>query len=279
MARVFTKIKKILLPHSWAKDQDTKEDPGYENSNQHIYPKDMDAEFFPIYHNCKNFTMTSIERCYALYKAIEYIHEREIPGEIVECGVWKGGSAMICALSLLHFGEMNRDIYLYDTFTGMVEPSPRDISLNGEIALDTYHELITHEYNNWCYAPFDEVSKNILSTGYPIEKIKLIKGKVEDTIPKYSPSKIAILRMDTDWYSSTFHQFTHLYPLVPKGGVVIIDDYGYWQGCKEATDDYFRQRGDFILLNRIDDGGRIGVKIECPILKKSFYSMKIRINP
>lgn len=97
------------------------------------------------------------------------------------------------------------------------------------------------------------------STNYPAEMLVFIKGKVEDTIPKTMPKHIALLRLDTDWYESTKHELLHLYPLLSKSGVLIIDDYGYWAGSKKAVDEYF-SKGE-MLLNRIDYTSRIAIKI------------------
>jgi hypothetical protein len=114
----------------------------------------------------------------------------------------------------------------------------------------------------WCYASKDEVAANLQSTGYPDENVILIEGKVEETIPQTLPDSISLLRLDTDWYESTKHELTYLYPRLSRSGVLIIDDYGYWQGAKEATDEYFSQLKMKPLLQRIDYTGRLAIKIE-----------------
>ena len=109
---------------------------------------------------------------------------------------------------------------------------------------------------------YDEhtVREVLLSTGYPAERIRIVKGEVEQTIPRQAPEELALLRLDTDWYASTAHELEHLYPRVGDGGVLIIDDYGHWEGARRAVDEYFEGAEDPILLNRIDYSGRIGVK-------------------
>ena len=97
------------------------------------------------------------------------------------------------------------------------------------------------------------------STGYPVGNIRLLKGKVEDTIPGTMPAKIALLRLDTDWYESTKHELTYLFPLLEKSGVLIIDDYGAWQGARKAVDEYLKDNGT-VYLNRIDFTGRLLIK-------------------
>ncbi len=212
---------------------------------------DIDNEFGDIYMRCKDYTMTSKERMYALFKAIEYIVKSKIPGDFVECGVWKGGSVMIMAHTLIKLNDINRKIYLYDTFEGMSMPTKDDISVDGESA---------HIYWKKLQINLDEVKKNVFSTGYPEENVIFIKGKVGDTIPKTIPKKVSILRLDTDWYESTYHELNHLFPLIVNKGVLIIDDYGHWIGAKKAVDEYFVNRP--LLLNRIDYTGRIGIKTD-----------------
>lgn len=222
---------------------------------------EKDEKFNRIYQRCKNYTMTSKHRIYALYKAVEYVVQANIPGDFVECGVWKGGSAMTIALTLLELNEPNRQIYLYDTFGGMAKPTSDDcrvIDKNVQ-ALSMWQKGQKETHNEWCFASLPEVRENMLSTGYPKEKMTFIEGKVEDTIPQTIPSTISLLRLDTDWYESTKHELTHLLPLVALHGVLIIDDYGYWAGSKRAVDEYFTQRP--MLLHRIDHSGRIGIKI------------------
>ncbi len=220
-----------------------------------------DNGFREAYERCRPNSMTSTERMYSLYESIEYLTKNNIPGDIVECGVWRGGSSMLAALALLTFKSTERRIYLYDTFEGMAEPTEKDVSVATNQPAWSYWKQRQHgENNEWCYASVDEVRKNLVSTGYPEDKLVFVKGKVEETIPNVIPDRIALLRLDTDWYDSTYHEFTHLYPRLSPLGVVIIDDYGSWAGSREATDQYLSETNAQILLHRIDSS-RIGVKI------------------
>lgn len=221
---------------------------------------DMDEQFLSIYRECKGFTATSIERMFALYKAIQYVVDTEIAGDMVECGVWKGGSSMLCAMTLKILRDTYRDIYLYDTYAGMTEPTEKDVNYKGEKAITEWRKSQRDGFNRWCFSPLEDVKKAMYSTGYPYGKIKFVEGKVEDTIPKVIPEKIALLRLDTDFYESTYHEMLHLFPRLVSGGVLIVDDYGHHMGAKEAVDKYIRENGVKILLNRIDYTGRIGVK-------------------
>jgi O-methyltransferase len=225
----------------------------------------MDAEFGDIYARCKRYSQSSKERMYALYKATRYIVASKIPGDFVECGVLKGGSTMMMAYTLLEMQETIRRIYLYDTFEGMPQPSKDDYLLSNKdnryYAIDEWRKKQKIDHNEWDFSPLSEVKANMLSTGYPKEYVVFVKGKVEDTIPNTIPHNIALLRLDTDWYESTKHELIHLYPLISPNGVLIIDDYGYWVGAKKAVDEYFSNMP--ILLNRIDNTGRIGIKSAC----------------
>jgi hypothetical protein len=226
------------------------------------FPKDMEAEFKAIYEKSQNCTMTSLERMYALYQAVKYVTQAGVPGDFVECGVWKGGSSMLMAYTLLSQNEIGRKIYLYDTFTGMPKPTAKDKEIkNDQPALDIWKANERKDHNEFCYASLAEVKNNLKLTNYPQDDLVYVEGKVEDTIPGISPKQIAILRLDTDWFESTDHELRNLFPLVSRGGVVIIDDYGCWSGAKEAVDKYFVEFKIPVLLNRIDYTGRIGIKV------------------
>jgi O-methyltransferase len=225
---------------------------------------DNDAAFLSIFERCAAFSMTSKERMYAAYQAARHIATNRVEGDIVECGVWRGGSAMMIALTLLQLGYTERRLYLYDTFEGMSAPSGKDRAFDDRPAARVMEQAGWQQMNQWCLAPIEDVRANVQSTGYPHDRVVLVKGRVEVTIPSQVPARIALLRLDTDWYESTLHELTHLYPLVATGGVLIIDDYGYWKGAREATDQYFAQHGPPPLLTRIDCTGRIGLKMGVP---------------
>ena len=191
--------------------------------------------------------MTSEKRVNALIEAIEYLTKYQIPGAIVECGVWKGGSMMAAALALQ---DTNRELYLYDTFEGMTDPTEVDKSFDGRTAIEQFSDVR-------CYAGLEEVRTNMLSTGYPEDKIHFVIGRVEEMLQVTVPDTIALLRLDTDWYESTKCELENLYPRLVKGGILIIDDYGHWQGCKKAVDEYFTIP---IVLKQIDYTGRITTK-------------------
>src|SRR4051794_12441300 len=209
---------------------------GYERK---VVPPDLEGEFLELYGHCAPYTMTSIERMYSLYQAVKYIERRNVTGDIVECGVWRGGSSMMAALTLEQLGNRERHMWLYDTFAGMAEPTEHD----GSEAYEEWAENETESGNAWCYGALSEVRQNLYSTGVAAGRLTFVEGKVEDTLPNITPERIALLRLDTDWYSSTLHELEHLYPRLEVGGVLIIDDYGHWEGARTAVDEYFADHG------------------------------------
>lgn len=216
-----------------------------------------DVEFWEIHDLCRPYTMTSIERMYALHNAVKYVLANDIKGDFVECGVWRGGCIMWIAYMLSNRGIKDRKLFLYDTFEGMTKPAETDIDPKGESAQAIFNKL---RKVGWCLADLNDVQNNMQATKYPTENIVYVKGKVEETLPAKMPGMISLLRLDTDWYESTLHELTHLYPILSKNGVLIIDDYGHWEGCRKAVDEYFDKDKDSVVLNRIDYCGRIGLK-------------------
>ena len=201
--------------------------------------QDVTAEDAAILASVRPFSMTSDERLLALIDATRYLARSGIPGAFVECGVWKGGSVMAMAMTLLAAGDSARDLSLFDTFDGMPPPGDADRSFDG-VPASRQLQRDAPGTGLWARAGCDEVRRNLASTGYPSDRVHFIRGRVEDTIPANAPKSIALLRLDTDWYESTRHELTHLYPRLVRGGVLIIDDYGHWQGARQATDEIFR---------------------------------------
>jgi hypothetical protein len=227
------------------------------------YLPDISAAFVETYKRVRPYTMTSPERIFALCEAVKYVQDKNLEGDIVECGVWKGGSMMAIAETLVQAGDVSKNLYLFDTFEGMPPPTNNDVDLAGTTAANLLHSSDKEKDESvWCRATLDVVKEALSSTGYPDEKIHFIKGMVEQTIPHFVPDKIALLRLDTDWYESTKHEMEHLFPRLVKGGVLIIDDYGHWQGARKAVDEYLEKNNVRILLNRIDYTGRIAVKVD-----------------
>jgi O-methyltransferase len=208
------------------------------------------------------FTMTSRERQLALIDAVRHLNRRGVQGCFVECGVWRGGSSMTMALTLLEERVSDRELYLFDTFEGMTPPTAFDSTTDGTLASEHLARDPNKSGGNWCVADLNDVQTNMTSTRYPSERVHFIQGPVEKTIPAQAPQgPIALLRLDTDWYESTRHEWEHLFQLVPPGGVIIIDDYGHWQGARRATDEFLATLDKHYLLQRIDYTGRLLIKV------------------
>lgn len=223
---------------------------------------DIDEEDNLIINEVERFTITGKPRIVSLIKAVRHIEKHRIQGDIVECGVYKGGSIMAVLRTLCNLNSFSRNIYLYDTFEGMPPPTNLDTSFEGKSAAKAYRKKDSFWSHVSCYSSLEEVQNNLNKIGYPFNKIYFVKGKVEDTIPKVKiPERISILRLDTDWYESTRHELNHLFPRLEKGGILIIDDYGHWKGCRKAVDEYFEENKIEMYLNRIDYSCRIGVKL------------------
>ena len=220
----------------------------------------LEPEFLTLYETCRPYTMTSWERLYALYKSVRYVVENKIPGDLVECGVWRGGSMKLAAHVLVSLGVTDRTLFLYDTFEGMTQPDPTvDVDCFGNNAIADWTEAQRHGVK-WAYSPIEEVRETMAQVGYPMARIKLIKGPVEQTIPYTVPNRIALLRLDTDWYKSTRHEMEHLYPLLSPEGVLILDDYGHYKGAARAVDEYFANQPAKPLLQRVDYSCRLAIK-------------------
>jgi O-methyltransferase len=199
------------------------------------------------------FTMTPPEVTLNAMRAVAIAVERGLEGAVVECGVWRGGVSMAMMHQLKKLGA-RREFFMYDTYDGMSEPTEEDLSPAGEAASKLLAEHRKDEANHyWAFAPMDRVRRNIESVGYPMELVRMVQGKVEDTIPGVVPDRIAVLRLDTDWYESTKHELDHLYSRLIPGGIMILDDYGFWQGARKAVDEFFATLTEKPVLHVVHD--------------------------
>ena len=230
-----------------------------ENQNDYLYI-DISEYEHNLYNLVKPYTMTSLERVVSLIRATNYIIDKGIKGDFVECGVWRGGSSMIIAKILFDRAITDRKLLLYDTFEGMVEPADIDKTYDGVLARKLLNEEPKEQSVVWAYSPLDEVKANIAKTGLNPNQIKFIKGDVSETLLDNAPEEISLLRLDTDWYESTKLELEMLFPSVTKNGLIIIDDYGHWEGCKKAVDEYINKLEEPYFFNRIDYTGRLIIK-------------------
>ncbi len=223
----------------------------------------VDKAFWKVHEKWQSKTMISWQGCYDAYNAAKYVAQSRIEGDIVECGVWKGGSSIIMTETLGAYGCTDKSIYMYDTFTGMTEPDSRDVGLQSQAeAHATWKRQQGDTHNAWAYAGLEEVRENVARANYAFEKFIFVKGDVCETIPGIIPKKISILRLDTDWYKSTHHELVHLFPRLSLGGILIVDDYGTYSGARDAVNNYLEEQNIRILLTcNYSYGAVTGVKV------------------
>jgi hypothetical protein len=222
--------------------------------------RDLDPAVDRIIERSGPYTKTPSVRVVALCNSLDYVVRNDVPGAIVECGLWRGGSLMAAALRLIDLDATDRPLYGFDTFAGMTAPTAED----GEFHLKRWRkEGVPKEQRPENLAPgtsLEGVLDLLGGSGYPEPGIHLVEGPVEETLPANAPAEISVLRLDTDFYSSTLHELVHLYPRLSPGGILIVDDYGALEGARRAVDEYFE--GVQIFMHRIDHTARIAVKQE-----------------
>jgi O-methyltransferase len=190
--------------------------------------------------------------------AIIYCEKNNIEGSWVECGIMEGQQPRTTCFTILKNNFKIRDIYMYDTFSGLPEPGEHDFSnsLNREELLKIWVSMKTGDNTNaFCYCSLEQAKKYVNSTNYPQDKLHFIKGDVLETLNKKEniPDKICILRLDTDWYDSSKYELEKLYNNVVDGGIVILDDYFEWNGQRKATDEFFKENNINKKIIQVND--------------------------
>ena len=221
-------------------------------------PAHLDDATKAIIEAVRPYTMTSADKLFALITATRYLVDHRIEGDVVECGVWRGGSMHAVARTLAAAGDTSRDLHLFDTYAGMPPAGDRDVRHDGRPAAELL-ETLPRDSKTWAVASLEDVRAGFASVPYPAERVHFVEGRVEDTVPEHAPERIALLRLDTDWYESTRHELAHLYPRLESGGVLILDDYGWWKGARDAVDEWLAASGERLLLAPAGSG-RIAVK-------------------
>lgn len=222
-----------------------------------------DKAYVDILAQIAGYTMTVANGAgvtYNLFNSVKYVVQNKIEGDVVECGVWKGGSMMLVACALQYFNDSTRNLYLYDTFSGMTEPDDVDIDFDGCNLKEIWKSADQKGEKLGYGGSLDMVKANMRRTRYPENLMHFVEGDVLKTIPGTVPEKIALLRLDTDFYHSTLRELKHLYPLVVSNGVIYIDDYGWCEGARQATDQYLETLEFRPFLVRIDECVRLIIK-------------------
>ena len=220
-----------------------------------------DIEIFNFIRN-NNLSMVSRERLIATISACKYAVANNIEGDFVECGVWRGGNS-IAAKMIFEEYKSDKKVFLFDTFGGMTEPTIEDVRANGDKkAFTEFENNKKDSHNEWCYASIEDVQQNFAKSGVDVSNVHFIKGDVCQTLLDKTvvPGKISVLRLDTDWYESTRMEMNILYPLMSKQGVLLIDDYGHWDGARKAIEEYFQSSGvTRPMLHYTDHSGRAAI--------------------
>jgi O-methyltransferase len=209
-----------------------------------------------ILERCADLTLIGTARLLAVVDAARYCVRRGLDGAFVECGVWRGGAVLAMLLALQQEGVTDRDVHLYDTFEGMTQPTEADTSPFQRPAAEVIGDQERFDLGGFSS---DQVREVLVGSGYPGERLHLHAGPVEETLPDAAPERIALLRLDTDWYESTRHELEHLYPRLVEHGVLIVDDYGHWDGARRALDEYAATQ-PALLFHRTDYTGRLAIK-------------------
>lgn len=217
------------------------------------------------------YTMLPRMRLLTLYQKVAYCEKAGLEGELVECGVWKGGAVALMAMANLAEGAKRRHIHLFDSFQDICAP---DAGLDGDRAVgqarrhgsDCRGQLrpVAGFYDAVGGAGTLEGNRHLLENlvGYDRSCLHYHVGWFQETMPRDSDrvGPIAVLRLDGDWYASTMVCLEHLYGKVVRGGFVIIDDYGTYQGCRRAVDEFMASRGIKAFLHMDDAACRYWVK-------------------
>jgi len=194
------------------------------------------------------YSGTSDARRWSTLLNVEALNHDGIPGDIVECGVWQGGQMMIAKAVCRHMG-IRRRVWLFDTFAGMTEPGPEDTKVSGTRAIDRYNKWKERGIA-WKAASLPFVRDLFAAYDLLDDDVLFVEGRVEETLLRPDlPERIALLRLDTDWYASTKVELEVLWPRVVTWGVLVVDDYGHWQGCARAVDEYFGRAVEMEIID------------------------------
>lgn len=198
---------------------------------------------FRVFRRVSEYTMLSLPRLKALYRLAREIERGGVAGALVECGVYRGGSAAVMAYAGRH-APAPRPLWLFDSFQGLPRPSPED----GAKAREEYHA-------GWCQGSAEDVREVFRLLGIPLSRLHVVEGWYQDTFPKAQVRPISLLHIDADWYESVKLCLEKFYDAVEPGGFVVLDDYGYWEGCRKAVDEFFQRRALRARLIQVDYTG------------------------
>lgn len=210
---------------------------------------DVDQPTLDTVTTVRIYTRTTRAQVIALCDAVRYLTASAIRGDLVECGVWRGGSMLAAARTLLEAADRSRALWMYDTFSGIWDDAVR----GGDAGANA--------------VSLPAVQRTIAKAGYPEAHLHYIVGPLTETIPNSVPERIALLRIGNDRYEPARHALEHLVPRMAAGAVLIVDDYGQSRGVRRAVEEYLETTGTPLLLHRIDEAARIGV-LAAPVRRR-----------
>ena len=191
------------------------------------------------------YTMVSVKRLINLYELVRRVNATDLPGDIVECGVWNGGSAAIMRAACRDDRNYLRTFWLFDSFAGLPTPGSKD----GERAQDAYFE-------GWCYGRVEKVTQIFNQLHLSLEPVRIIAGWFDSTLRAEPIKTIALLHIDADWYESVKVVLEELYDKVVDGGFIVLDDYWTWQGCQQAITEYLKEHQiEGVVFKSVDSHG------------------------
>lgn len=191
-------------------------------------------------------TMIGLKRLNNLQECVETVLREEVPGDLIETGVWRGGAVIFMRAVLKAYGVLDRMVWAADSFEGLPKPNP-----------DEYPEDRGDVHHLWSHlaVSLEEVKENFAKYDLLDNQVRFLKGWFKDTLPTAPIEQLAVLRLDGDMYESTMDALVNLYPKLSIGGYIIIDDYGYIASCRQAVHDYRNAHGINDEISWIDSDG------------------------
>ena len=205
------------------------------------------SEFSALYRQVRGITMCSNARLRGLYSAVQRVVSQGIAGDLVECGTARGGSAALMGLTLKRL-DAERTLWVFDTFEGLPAPTGADPDFNN-----------ANRWTGSCIGTLEEVTASFERLGI-LAQARFVKGLFQDTLPRTGVKKIAVLHIDGHWYESVKVCLENLYDRAVSGGVIHIDDYGFWKGARKAVDEFLARRSINVESKRLDYSGRQFIK-------------------
>jgi len=196
-------------------------------------------------------TMVPISRLNNIQRCIEDVITNDVPGDLLEAGVWRGGTAVFMRAALAAHNCEDRRLWVADSFEGLAKPDP---ALHPIEAKAHESKLMKDVYHHFAVS-LDEVQSNFSRLGLLDARVRFLKGWFKDTLPSAPIERLAVMRLDGDLYESTMDALVSLYPKLSPGGFAIIDDYNAVESCNEAVHDFLNERGIGARLTAIEGEG------------------------